>query len=117
MDVQPAKKEDGWKTEPYTLIEENGNLFGRGTSDDKGQVLALLHAVESVTKFGLPVNVKLVIEGMEETGSQGLEKLVEDKKDTFFSDVDYIVVTDTPWLSNKPGITYGARGNCYFLLE
>nr|DBA24466.1 TPA: hypothetical protein GDO54_012115 [Pyxicephalus adspersus] len=117
MDVQPAKKDDGWKTEPYTLQETNGNLFGRGTSDDKGQVLALLHAVESVKKFGLPVNVKLVIEGMEEVGSQGLEKLVEDKKDTFFSDVDYIVVTDTPWLSTKPGITYGARGNCYFMLE
>lgn len=66
---------------------------------------------------GLPVNVKFVIEGMEEVGSQGLEKLVEDKKNTFFSDVDYIVVTDTPWLSKKPGITYGARGNCYFFLE
>lgn len=65
----------------------------------------------------LPVNVKLLIEGMEEVGSQGLEKLVEDRKDTFFSDVDYIVVTDTPWLSKKPGITYGARGNCYFSLE
>ncbi|PIN96754.1 hypothetical protein AB205_0078560, partial [Aquarana catesbeiana] len=117
MDVQPANKEDGWKTEPYTLVEENGNLFGRGTSDDKGQILALLHGVESVKKIGLPVNVKLVIEGMEEVGSQGLEKLVEDKKDTFFADVDYIVVTDTPWLSKKPGITYGARGNCYFFLE
>ncbi|XP_068093173.1 beta-Ala-His dipeptidase-like isoform X1 [Hyperolius riggenbachi] len=117
MDVQPAKKEDGWRTDPYVLKEENGNFFGRGTSDDKGQVLALLHAVESVNKIGLPVNVKLVIEGMEETGSQGLEKLVEDKKDTFFSNVNYIVVTDTPWLSKKPGITYGARGNCYFLLE
>ncbi|XP_040209819.1 cytosolic non-specific dipeptidase-like [Rana temporaria] len=117
MDVQPAKKEDGWKTEPYTLVEENGNLFGRGTSDDKGQILALLHGVESLKKIGLPVNVKFVIEGMEEVGSQGLEKLVEDKKNTFFSDVDYIVVTDTPWLSKKPGITYGARGNCYFYLE
>ncbi|KAM9307990.1 cytosolic non-specific dipeptidase-like [Gastrophryne carolinensis] len=117
MDVQPAKKEDGWKTEPYTLKEEQGNLYGRGTSDDKGQVLALLHAIESVVKIGLPVNVKLLLEGMEEVGSPGLEKLVEDKKDTFFADVDYIVVTDTPWLSNKPGITYGARGNCYFTLE
>ncbi|PIN96756.1 hypothetical protein AB205_0078560, partial [Aquarana catesbeiana] len=51
MDVQPANKEDGWKTEPYTLVEENGNLFGRGTSDDKGQILALLHGVESVKKI------------------------------------------------------------------
>ncbi|CAJ0964292.1 unnamed protein product [Ranitomeya imitator] len=72
MDVQPAKKDDGWS-----------NLFGRGTSDDKGQVLALLHAVESVLKFGLPVNVKLFIEGMEEVGSNGLERLVEEQKTRF----------------------------------
>ncbi|KAE8598217.1 hypothetical protein XENTR_v10016754 [Xenopus tropicalis] len=117
MDVQPAKQTDGWLTDPYTVVEKDGNLYGRGTSDDKGQVLALLHALESVNVMGLPVNVKLVIEGMEEVGSDGLEKLVEDKKDTFFSNVDYIVVTDTPWLSKKPGITYGARGNCYFFLE
>ncbi|XP_066435585.1 cytosolic non-specific dipeptidase-like [Eleutherodactylus coqui] len=117
MDVQPAKKDDGWQTEPYTVTEKDGNLYGRGTSDDKGQILALLHAVESVKKFGLPVNVKLFIEGMEEVGSHGLEQLVEQKKNTFFSNVDYIVVTDTPWLSTKPGITYGARGNCYFFLE
>ncbi|OCT76574.1 hypothetical protein XELAEV_18031777mg [Xenopus laevis] len=117
MDVQPAKQTDGWLTEPYTVVEKDDNLYGRGTSDDKGQVLALLHALESVNVMGLPVNVKLAIEGMEEVGSDGLEKLVEDKKDTFFSNVDYIVVTDTPWLSKKPGITYGARGNCYFFIE
>ncbi|MEE6464642.1 hypothetical protein FKM82_006313 [Ascaphus truei] len=117
MDVQPAKKSDGWATEPYTLIEKDGNLYGRGASDDKGQVLALLNAVESVNVIGLPVNVKLVIEGMEEVGSNGLDKIVEEQKDGFFSNVDYIVVTDTPWLSKKPGITYGARGNCYFFIE
>ncbi|XP_063307688.1 beta-Ala-His dipeptidase-like [Pelobates fuscus] len=117
VDVQSAKKEDGWLTEPYSVVEKDGNLYGRGTSDDKGQILALLHAVEAVNTIGLPVNVKFIIEGMEEVGSDGLDKLVEDKKDTFLSNVDYIVVTDTPWLSKKPGITYGARGNCYFTLE
>ncbi|CAH2284616.1 beta-Ala-His dipeptidase-like [Pelobates cultripes] len=117
VDVQSAKKEDGWLTEPYTVVEKDGNLYGRGTSDDKGQILALLHAVEAVNTIGIPVNVKFIIEGMEEVGSDGLDKLVEDKKDTFLSNVDYIVVTDTPWLSKKPGITYGARGNCYFILE
>ncbi|XP_053324331.1 beta-Ala-His dipeptidase-like [Spea bombifrons] len=117
VDVQPANKADGWLTEPYTLVEKDGNLYGRGSSDDKGQVLALLHAVEAVNTIGLPVNVKFIIEGMEEVGSNGLDKLVEEKKDTFLSNVDYIVVTDTPWLSKKPGITYGARGNCYFFIE
>uniref|UniRef100_A0A8C5M6S0 Peptidase M20 dimerisation domain-containing protein n=1 Tax=Leptobrachium leishanense TaxID=445787 RepID=A0A8C5M6S0_9ANUR len=117
VDVQSAKKEDGWLTEPYTVVDKDGNLYGRGTSDDKGQILALLHAVEAGNTIGLPVNVKFLIEGMEEVGSNGLDTLVEEKKDTFFANVDYIVVTDTPWLSKRPGITYGARGNCYFLLE
>ncbi|KAM8966932.1 beta-Ala-His dipeptidase-like [Pelodytes ibericus] len=117
VDVQPAKKSDGWLTEPYSVVEKDGNLYGRGTSDDKGQVLASLHAVEALNTIGLPVNVKFIIEGMEEVGSNGLDKLVEEKKDTFFSNVNYIIVTDTPWLSTKPGITYGARGNCYFFIE
>ncbi|XP_059580264.1 cytosolic non-specific dipeptidase isoform X1 [Alligator mississippiensis] len=54
---------------------------------------------------------------MEEVGSQGLPALLEQQNTTFFSDVDYIVVTDTPWLRSKPGITYGTRGNSYFFLE
>ncbi|KAG6932244.1 CNDP dipeptidase 2 (metallopeptidase M20 family), partial [Chelydra serpentina] len=117
MDVQPAKIEDGWSTEPYLLTEKNGNLYGRGASDDKGQVLAVLNAIEALQKHELPVNVKFLLEGMEEVGSTGLNTLVEQRNSTFFSDVDYIVVTDSGWLSNKPGITYGTRGNCYFFVE
>ncbi|XP_065254822.1 cytosolic non-specific dipeptidase-like [Emys orbicularis] len=117
MDVQPAKIEDGWSTEPYILTEKNGNLYGRGASDDKGQVLAVLNAIEALQKHELPVNVKILLEGMEEVGSIGLNTLVEQRNSTFFSDVDYIVVTDSAWLSNKPGITYGTRGNCYFFVE
>ncbi|CAM4524047.1 unnamed protein product [Caretta caretta] len=117
MDVQPAKIEDGWSTEPYILTEKNSNLYGRGASDDKGQVLAVLNAIEALQKHELPVNVKILLEGMEEVGSIRLSMLVEQRNSTFFSDVDYIVVTDTAWLSNKPGITYGTRGNCHFFLE
>ncbi|KAJ7338625.1 hypothetical protein JRQ81_012527 [Phrynocephalus forsythii] len=117
LDVQPAKFEDGWSTQPYNLTEIDGNLYGRGTSDDKGQVLAVLHAIEALQKHELPVNVKFIFEGMEEVGSNGLFTLVEQRNNTFFSDVDYIVVTDTSWLSSKPGITYGTRGNCYFFVE
>nr|XP_008122842.1 PREDICTED: cytosolic non-specific dipeptidase [Anolis carolinensis] len=117
LDVQPAKYEDGWLTQPYTLEEKNGSMYGRGTSDDKGQVLAVLHAIEALQKHDLPMNVKFVYEGMEEVGSNGLFKLVEERNSTFFSDVDYIVITDTSWLSKKPGITYGTRGNLYFFIE
>uniref|UniRef100_A0A7N9ALL8 Uncharacterized LOC113122430 n=1 Tax=Mastacembelus armatus TaxID=205130 RepID=A0A7N9ALL8_9TELE len=65
----------------------------------------------------LPVNVKFVIEGMEETGSNGLDTMIMTQKDTFFSDVDYIIISDCGWLSRQPALTYGTRGNCYFLAE
>lgn len=66
----------------------------------------------------MPVNFKFVIEGMEEAGSLGLEKLLEEEKWGFFSDVDYIVISDNLWLSNKkPALTYGSRGNACFCVE
>ncbi|NWW46121.1 CNDP1 dipeptidase, partial [Pedionomus torquatus] len=119
VDVQPAKKEDGWKTDPYTLTEINGNLYGRGATDNKGPVLAWINAVETfrALKLAMPVNFKFVIEGMEEAGSLGLEKLLEESQ-YFFSDVDYIVISDNLWLSNKkPALTYGSRGNACFCVE
>ncbi|NWU70356.1 CNDP1 dipeptidase, partial [Pterocles burchelli] len=119
VDVQPAKKEDGWKTDPYTLTEINGNLYGRGATDNKGPVLAWINAVETfrALKLAMPVNFKFVIEGMEEAGSLGLEKLLEESQ-CFFSDVDYIVISDNLWLSNrKPALTYGSRGNACFFVE
>lgn len=60
------------------------------------------------------MNVKFLIEGMEEIGSKGLDVLVEAQKDVFFSDVDYIVLSDCSWKSAHPALTYGTRGNCYF---
>lgn len=66
----------------------------------------------------MPVNFKFVIEGMEEAGSLGLEKLLEEENQSFFSDVDYIVISDNLWLSNKkPALTYGSRGNACFFVE
>ncbi|XP_061838852.1 cytosolic non-specific dipeptidase [Nerophis lumbriciformis] len=119
VDVQPAKLEDGWATQPYNLTEVNGNLYGRGASDNKAPVLAWIHAVEAYKSLDmeLPVNVKFLIEGMEETGSNGLDSMIVSHKDTFFSDVDYIIISDCGWLSTKPALTYGTRGNCYFFAE
>nr|XP_025956511.1 beta-Ala-His dipeptidase isoform X1 [Dromaius novaehollandiae]XP_025956512.1 beta-Ala-His dipeptidase isoform X1 [Dromaius novaehollandiae] len=120
VDVQPAKKDDGWKTDPYTLTEINGNLYGRGATDNKGPVLAWIYAVETfkALKLAMPVNFKFVIEGMEEAGSLGLEELLEEEKRCFFADVDYIVISDNVWLSNrKPALTYGTRGNACFFVE
>ncbi|XP_026149562.1 cytosolic non-specific dipeptidase isoform X2 [Mastacembelus armatus] len=119
VDIQPAKLEDGWATDPYNLTDINGNLYGRGASDNKAPVLAWIHAVEAYQALNmeLPVNVKFVIEGMEETGSNGLDTMIMTQKDTFFSDVDYIIISDCGWLSRQPALTYGTRGNCYFLAE
>jgi nonspecific dipeptidase len=120
LDVQPAKKSDGWDTEPFVLTEVDGKLYGRGSTDDKGPILCTLHAIEAYKKLGmeLPVNLKFVYEGMEESGSEGLDELLEAKKDTFLKDVDYVCISDNYWLGkNKPCITYGLRGICYFFLE
>uniref|UniRef100_A0A668AAP8 Carnosine dipeptidase 1 n=1 Tax=Myripristis murdjan TaxID=586833 RepID=A0A668AAP8_9TELE len=113
VDVQPAKKEDGWATNPYNLTEISGNLYGRGATDNKGPVLAWLHAVEvyQAIEQEIPLNLKFIIEGTEESGSFGLRELIMERNDSFFADVDYIVISDSVWASRNPALTYGARGS------
>ena len=66
----------------------------------------------------LPVNIKFCFEAMEESGSIGLGELINERKGTFFSDVDYVTISDNYWLGkNTPCITYGLRGNVYFFVE
>ncbi|KAG8442261.1 hypothetical protein GDO86_011167 [Hymenochirus boettgeri] len=118
VDVQPAKMEDGWITDPYNMTERNENLYGRGATDNKGPVLAWINAVDTYKALNqeIPVNIKFIIEGVEETGSQGLEDLIKGNS-SFFSDVDYIVISDNVRLSRKPALTYGTRGDAYFFVE
>lgn len=122
LDVQPARKEDGWNTDPFelTLSCDGKQLFGRGASDDKGPVLCWINAIESYlnSDIEIPANLKFVFEGMEESGSEGLEGLLDAKKDTFFKGVDYVCISDNYWLgTKKPCLTYGLRGVCYFFVE
>ncbi|XP_068003668.1 cytosolic non-specific dipeptidase [Melanerpes formicivorus] len=120
LDVQPAALEDGWDSEPFTLVERDGKLYGRGSTDDKGPVLAWLNALEAYqqTNQEFPVNVKFCLEGMEESGSEGLDELIFAQRDTFFKDVDYVCISDNYWLGKKkPCITYGLRGICYYFIE
>uniref|UniRef100_A0A2K6ETB9 Carnosine dipeptidase 1 n=1 Tax=Propithecus coquereli TaxID=379532 RepID=A0A2K6ETB9_PROCO len=120
LDVQPAARGDGWLTEPYVLTEVDGKLYGRGATDNKGPVLAWINAVSTFQALeqDLPVNIKFILEGMEEAGSVALEELVQKEKDRFFSGVDYIVISDNLWVSRrKPAVTYGTRGNSYFTVE
>uniref|UniRef100_A0A3Q1M5W4 Carnosine dipeptidase 1 n=1 Tax=Bos taurus TaxID=9913 RepID=A0A3Q1M5W4_BOVIN len=97
-----------------------GKLYGRGTTDNKGPVLAWINAVSAFKALDedLPVNIKFLIEGMEESGSLALEELVRKEKSGFFSSVDCIVISDNLWISRrKPALIYGTRGNSYFTVE
>jgi nonspecific dipeptidase len=122
LDVQPAKKADGWATDPFelTLDEATGRMYGRGSTDDKGPVLAWFWVIESYRALGkpLPVNIRMVLEGMEESGSEGLEEFCAREATGFLSGVDAVCISDNYWLGrSRPCITYGLRGICYFYVS
>lgn len=120
LDVQPALITDGWDTDPFVLTEKDGKLYGRGATDDKAPVLGWIHALQAYKGINseIPVNLKFVFEGMEESGSEGLDDLIFSLKDTFLKGVDYCVISDNYWLGKtKPCLTYGLRGVCYFFIE
>jgi len=75
LDVQPALKSDGWDTDPFELTEIDGKLFGRGSTDDKGPALSWLWMIEALQelKMPLPVNIKIIFEGMEEYAGRARE--------------------------------------------
>ncbi|KAJ3324511.1 hypothetical protein HDU76_013404 [Blyttiomyces sp. JEL0837] len=119
-DVQPALKSDGWRTDPFTLVEENGKLYGRGSTDDKAPIISWLWVVEAHRELGipLPVNLKVCFEGMEESGSEGLDDMIIAEAKGYFANVDCVCISDNYWLgTNKPCLTYGLRGVSYFTLE
>lgn len=120
-DVQPALKSDGWRTDPFTLVEDaQGRMYGRGSTDDKGPVISWLWVVEAYRALGkeLPVNLKVCFEGMEESGSEGLDEFIIKEANGYFADVDCACISDNYWLgTSKPCLTYGLRGVSYFNLE
>jgi acetylornithine deacetylase/succinyl-diaminopimelate desuccinylase-like protein len=112
-DVQPAALDDGWDYEPFAPQEKDGRIFGRGASDDKGQVLfhalgvrALLAARDDDAP---PVSITMLVEGEEESGSPNFAALLQQRKDELKPDV--IVVSDTTmWAAGTPSICTGMRG-------
>lgn len=110
-DVQPVDPLDEWQFEPFAPTVAGGQLQGRGTSDDKGQVLMQIEAVRGLLaeRGTLPVNVKFLVEGEEEVGSPHLEPWLGGQKDRLAADV--IVVSDTTMHSLQvPSTTVGMRG-------
>src|SRR6202022_4479713 len=117
-DVQPADPLDLWTSPAFLPEERNGNLFGRGTADDKGQVHIHLKALESLHELHgkFPINIKVLIEGEEEVGSVSLWNYVQKNKSKLQADA--LIVSDTSMLGKGvPSITYGLRGLNYYQLE
>ncbi|KXN88424.1 Cys-Gly metallodipeptidase DUG1 [Leucoagaricus sp. SymC.cos] len=121
FDVQPAFKSDGWDTEPFKLVIDGvtGRLIGRGASDDKGPVLGWINVLQwhHENKKELPVNIVCCFEGMEESGSEGLDELVqrESQPGGWFDGVDAVCISDNYWLNTRtPALTYGLRGLSYY---
>jgi acetylornithine deacetylase/succinyl-diaminopimelate desuccinylase-like protein len=113
-DVQPADPIELWETEPFKATEKGDYLYARGTSDMKGQVIASMAAVEAAMQAGgMPVNVKFMLEGEEETGSPTLAQFIRNHADLFAG--DFALNPDAGMLSpTQPTITYGLRGLVYF---
>ena len=112
-DVQPADKDGGeWaKTaDPFEPTIADGNIYARGATDDKGQMFAQVKALESLlASGGPPVNIKVLLEGEEESGSQAIEEYVRAPPDRLACDV--VVVSDSHILSlDQPSILTGLRG-------
>jgi len=110
-DVQPVDPLDEWKSPPFEPEVRSGNLYARGAVDDKGQVFMHLKAVEAhmQTRGTLPINLKLLVEGEEESGSANFEALVAREKARFACDV--AVISDTGFIAaDVPSMTTSLRG-------
>lgn len=110
-DVQPADPHNEWESPAFEPTIRDGKIYARGATDDKGQMLTHVESVEAWLKTvgELPVNVKFVIEGEEEVGSNNLEHFLESHKEQLKSDV--AVISDTSqYAPGIPAVTYGLRG-------
>jgi acetylornithine deacetylase/succinyl-diaminopimelate desuccinylase-like protein len=122
-DVQPADPLELWVTSPFEPIikktdnHPEGAIFARGACDDKGQMFMHIKAVEAMLNTtGMPCNVKFMIEGEEEVGSENLEGFIKSNKGKLAADV--ILISDTGMLSKEtPSVTVGLRGLSYFEVE
>jgi acetylornithine deacetylase/succinyl-diaminopimelate desuccinylase-like protein len=116
-DVQPAEPLELWQTGAFDPTLRGENLYGRGASDMKGQVMAVLKALEAILHGGeLPINIKVLVEGEEEIGSPNLEDFIENKAQMLAC--DFVLNPDSGIQApDLPTITYGLRGLAYFELN
>ena len=118
-DVQPAEPLDEWKSPPFEAEIRNGNIYARGAVDDKGQMWMHVKALEAMMVAGggtLPVNVRVIIEGEEEVGGEGIAAYVREHGDQLRADV--ALVSDTEMFApDLPTLCVGLRGMIYTEIE
>ncbi len=116
-DVQPADPLDLWDSPPFEPTIRDGKIFARGSCDDKGQVYMHVKAFETMmVNNALPCNIKFMVEGEEEVGSDNLGTFVKANKEKLKADI--ILISDTAIISmDHPSITTGLRGLSYMEVE
>ena len=118
-DVQPVEPLDEWLSPPFEPTERDGNLYARGAVDDKGQIWMHLKALESLFATGngkLPINVRIIVEGEEEVGGEGVAAFVREHPDQLRADV--ALVSDTEMFApDLPTLCVGLRGMIYTEIE
>ena len=116
-DVQPADPIELWSSPPFEPVIKDNKIFARGSSDDKGQVYMHVKAFETMMQHdALPCNVKFMVEGEEEVGSDNLGTFVKENKARLSADI--ILISDTALISlDHPSMTTGLRGLSYMEVE
>jgi len=117
-DVQPPDPLDEWVSPPFEPTVRDGNLYARGATDDKGQMLTHVKSAEAwIRSEGrLPINLKFLIEGEEEVGSENLSHFIEENCQRLACDI--VVISDTAQFApGRPAITYGLKGIAYYELR
>ena len=117
-DVQPVDPLELWDSDPFEPKIQDGKVYARGASDNKGQCFASIIALKAVLELSKdhPVNIKLFIEGEEESGGAGTAITLAEKKDQLKADYVLVVDFDMP-RESQPGITLGMRGIATFNVE
>ncbi len=119
-DVQPPDPMNEWKTPPFEPVVKDGFVYARGCSDNKGQHWMWLSALQAwlSTEKKLPVNVKVVIEGEEESGGETISALIREKKYAAAWACDAVIISDGAWFTHDtPSVGLALRGMSYFELE
>lgn len=117
-DVQPTDPLDEWLSPPFEPVERNGNLYARGGADDKGQVFMQVKALESLLAADgkLPLNVRVLLEGEEEVGGEGIAEFVASQPAQLKA--DFALISDTEMFApGLPTLCVGLRGMIYTEIE